>query len=83
MSKKLETIFVSLEEDAHLPTFVVCYGRSTTFRVEGVQDVKAEVDQGSRSVVHRSLCVSKPYGPKCEQCPRRTFTIAVESRGYG
>jgi len=79
MNKKLETITVDLDTEAHAPTFVVCYGRSTTFRVEGRQ---ATVDQGSRSVVHRSLCVSRPYGDeRCGLCPQRIFTISLEARG--
>jgi hypothetical protein len=35
------------------------------------------VEKGARSVVHRSLCLTHYYGPRCNICPRGSITVEL------
>lgn len=57
------------------PRFSVCFARGATFRKEGNF---YRVEKGSRSTVHRSLCLTHHFGPRCTICPQGSITIELE-----
>lgn len=55
--------------------FAVCYARGSSFRKDGHL---YRVEKGSRTVVHRSLCLVQHFGPRCEICPNNGIKVTLE-----
>ncbi len=73
------TELISLHKDKCVdPRMAVCYARGSVFKPEGNF---FRVEKGQRTVVHRSLCVVRHYGKRCDVCPNRDFTLKFVSGG--
>lgn len=57
--------------------FSVCYARGSSFRKEGKF---FRVEKGSRTVVHRALCLVHHFGSRCEACPGGKIYVELGSK---
>lgn len=55
--------------------FAVCYARGSVFKREGNF---LKVEKGVRTTVHRSLCLVRFYGSRCDACPNNGVKVQLE-----
>lgn len=75
MTTELIPMKKELDED---PRFAVCYARGSVFKREGNF---LKIEKGSRSVVHRALCMTRFHGRRCGICPNNEVKVTLEVSG--